>query len=113
MEAQSAVRLNDEHEGVTKEIHDMITGLENANVKQDHSLCLTKWNEIFNRLLRYDGKCMLYSQRNLRFTIKGRAHDALSYPQHPIIETAKQMRVFIEQVEYWGIALADIKEDQL
>ena len=112
MEAQSAVRMN-EDERVTKEIHDMITGLENENVKQDHSLRLTKWNEIFNRLLQYDGKCILHSHPSLRFTIKGRAHDALSYPQHPIIETAKQMRVFIEHVEYWGIALADIKEDQL
>jgi len=50
----------------------------------------------------------------MRNGLKQRAHEALDYPNHPnIIDLATQVNNFLYRVEYLGIGLEDIREEQL
>ena len=109
-----AAALAVQNKNVSKEISNIMKCLTNENVKGNQDMQLDVWFQIFSRLLKVDGKRLLYSHSEMRFSVKQRAHDALDYPQHPIKELAKKINNFIEQIEYLGdIQLEDIIEEQL
>ena len=109
-----AAELAVQNKNVSKEISNIMKCLTNENVKGNQDMQLDVWFQIFSRLLKVDGKRLLYSHSEMRFNVKQRAHDALDYPQHPIKELAKKINNFIEQIEYFGdIQLDDIIEEQL
>jgi hypothetical protein len=109
-----AAALAVQNKNVSKEISNIMNCLTNENVKGNQDIQLDVWFQIFSRLLKVDGKRLLYSHSEMRFSVKQRAHDALDYPQHPIKELAKKINNFIEQIEYWNdIQLEDIIEEQL
>ena len=104
--------LNKSNNDVAKEIKDMMSFLTNENVKGNADMQLDVWCRIFSRLLKVDGMQMLCSHSELRFNVKQRAHEALNYHDHPIIDTATKINTFLEQVEYWGFGLDDIRDEE-
>jgi len=104
------------HSDIKRELQGILDEIENnakanANREECPNLRRHLWNTAFHRLLRLDGKQLMYLHDELRFQIKARAHEALAIQNHPIAETAKLILNFIEQVEYWGIDYDDIDED--
>ena len=102
------------NEHATEEVMNIMKSLTNDNVRENVVEQLNVWSRIFIRLLEIDGKALLVCDNHMRFNVKHRVHDALVYPmEHPIVELAKELNNFIEGIEYWGIKIEDIiEEDQ-
>ena len=105
--------LNEQNNNVAKEVKLIIEWLTNENVKGNQDRQLDVWCLIFSRLLRTDGMRMLCSHNDMRFNVKQRAHEALNYHDHPIIDTATKINDFIYRVEIMGLGPEDIHEEQL
>jgi len=104
--------LAEQYNNVVKEVKLIMNCMNNANVKGNQDRQLDVWCLIFSRLLRTDGMRMLCSHNDMRFNVKQRAHEALNYHDHPIIDTATKINTFLEQVEYWGFGLDDIRDEE-
>jgi len=108
------IKLNQERIDVCIEVKNMMNCLINENVKGNLERELDVWCLIFSRFLKLDGKRTLYVDNVMRNGLKQRAHEALDYPNHPnIIDLATQVNNFLYRVEYLGIGLEDIREEQL
>lgn len=109
-----AMIQEEQNNNVCIEISNMLSCLTNENVKGNVDRQLNVWCLIFSRVLRVDGKRMLWSRYDIRSTVKQRAHDALTdYPDHPIEELATKINNFLYRVEFLGLELEDIHEEQL
>lgn len=109
-----AEALNEQNNIVATEIKNIMNCLNNENVKRNLDKQLDVWGQIFSRLFKRDGMRMLCSHNVIRFIIKQRAHEALNYHNHPIIDIATEINSFIYQVEFMGLSPEDIhNEEQL
>ena len=105
-EAEDAIRR------VVREISNITNGLLNENVKGNQERRLDMWCLIFSRLLLPDGKRMLCSNEEMRFNVRQRAHDALDFPGHRVEELGKRVSNFLYRVEYLGLRVEDICEEE-
>jgi len=103
----------EQNNNVCIEISNMLSCLTNENVKGNVDRQLNVWCLIFSRVLRVDGKRMLWSRYDIRSTVKQRAHDALDYPDRPIEKLVTKINNFLYQVEFLGFGPEDIYEEQL
>jgi hypothetical protein len=94
---------------VVREVTQIMASLENENVKGKQVMRLNVWHLIFKRLLYADGRMILYSHNKFCANTKKKAIEALEYPlEHPIIESARAILDFIEQIELGEINPADL-----
>jgi hypothetical protein len=94
---------------VVREVTEIMNCLENENVKGKQFMRLNVWHLIFKRLLYADGKMILYSHNKFCANTKNKAIEALGHPlEHPILESARSILDFIQQLELGEINPADL-----
>jgi len=95
---------------VVREVTEIMASFDNENVKGNHFMRLNVWHLIFKRLLYADGKMIMYSHTHFCASIKKKALEALNHllEHHLIIESARSILEFIEQLELGEINPTDL-----
>jgi len=100
---------------VSKAINHIFKELHNEDIKGNTEKQLFVWDKIFKRILQPDGVWFLHNRDEIRYHMKNRAIEALSYREYSVSKSvelvsksAELVLDVIEKFEYLKTGLDDI-----